>query len=171
MEVIRNQGMSANQRFFHGVVGNNFRMNNLSASILSAQLVRHEELLNKRSTIVSAYGEALRDVEEVQLQRTAPWATFTPWLFSILLSDSMKNHRSEITQHLLNLGIETRPFFIPAHTMPPYERFDGGRTPLDVGVKLSKKGMNLPTSSLMTCDDVSYVVTSLKQALYEAGKA
>lgn len=49
-------------------------------------------------------------------------------------------------------GIESRPFFLPVHNMPPYKECKHGN--LDVTEELSVKGINLPSSVSLTEDDV-----------------
>ena len=50
-------------------------------------------------------------------------------------------------------GIETRPFFYPIHEMPPY-RID---EKFGVAEKLSKKGINLPSSVALN-NDVTQII-------------
>jgi len=169
MKIIRNQGMNPNVRFQHDLLGNNFRLNNLSASLLCAQLERRVELVKKRQSVVDWYREKLADVAEVRQQPVADWATWTPWLYSVTLSTpNLVSKRSEILRYLAERDIETRPFFIPAHKMKPYRKFvtspDESKD-FAIGNKLSSSGFNLPTSSLMTLDDVNRVVEVLKEAL------
>jgi len=50
------------------------------------------------------------------------------------------------------------------HTLPPYrdERGAGG---YPVAESLAARGLNLPSSALLTRDDVEYVTTALRRAL------
>ena len=50
--------------------------------------------------------------------------------------------RDGLRKALRNEGIETRPVFHPAHTMPMYA---AGQTGLGVSVDLASRGLNLPS--------------------------
>jgi len=167
MSILRNQGMDPNRRFFHPVVGNNFRMNNLSAAVLSAQLQRADELRSKRSAVFESYDKEILQLVEVSRRPVSPWATMTPWLYSVVLSRKLRSQIADIMRNLELKGVETRPYFTPAHLMPPYTGFPR-RSGLRRGEELSTSGFNLPTSSLMSEADVSFVVKALKSAIRES---
>lgn len=165
MKIIRNQGMDPLERFNHIMIGNNFRLNNLSAAILSAQLRRRSELLSKRQAISNAYQESLSEVDGISFQPISEWATWTPWLFSIILNPRANRSVTEVATHLWSHGIETRPFFKPAHLMTPYRNFPGSQNELPNAVKLASGGMNLPTSSLMNENEVFRVAELVSELL------
>lgn len=166
MSILRNQGMDPHRRFFHPMVGNNFRMNNLSAAVLSAQLERADELRSKRNAIFDFYDHELLELEEVTRRPVSHWATMTPWLYSVLLNPKLRLRIPDMMRHLQESEVETRPFFTPAHLMPPYEDFPRS-SGLRRGIEISVSGFNLPTSSLMKKADVSFVVKALKAAIHK----
>lgn len=53
--------------------------------------------------------------------------------------------RDKLMINLAENGVETRRFFYPIHTMPPYSKYAGGDS-FDVADKLSSRGINLPSS-------------------------
>lgn len=161
--VIRNQGMNPNRRFEHNVVGNNFRLNNVSAAILAAQLQRREEILQKRQTIIDAYTELLSGTK-FELHQRASWATTTPWLFSLLMPKGTRVSRDLVLRRLESRGIETRPLFLPAHSMKPYKNFRRGSKKFTNSIELSERGFNLPTSSKMSTTEAEWVVAELMNA-------
>ena len=65
------------------------------------------------------------------------------WLFGIILDKRL--NRDKIILELLELGIETRPFFFSLHTMPPYLKYKASYN-LENSKKLSQNGLSLPTS-------------------------
>ena len=165
MKIIRNQGMDPNRRFFHPIVGNNFRLNNLSAAVLSAQLERSDTLLRKRLEVTEEYDKLIEKYSVPVIKRPkADWATLTPWLYSILLPSSVAPARARIMADLAEAGIETRPFFTSAHEMPPYAKYRKA-SGLDRGLQLSASGLNLPTSSLMGQEDIHKVVVQLRACI------
>jgi len=64
---------------------------------------------------------------------------------------------------LANGGVETRPFFIPLHTLPPYREASAGRGDnLPVTEDLGARGINLPTYTQLARDDVVVVAEAIR---------
>ena len=61
-------------------------------------------------------------------------------------------------------GIETRPFFIPIHTLPPYIDRRPTRSTCRSRCRLAASGLNLPTFSQMTDDQVDAVCEAIATA-------
>ena len=82
---------------------------------------RKYELVNCRRGIFARYSELLSGVSGVGLQPVAKWAEISPWLYCITVDEKNYGHtRDELMSYLLQNGVETRPFFIPVHTLPPF---------------------------------------------------
>jgi perosamine synthetase len=160
VKLLRGQGMDLNKRYYFPVIGYNYRMTNIAAAILCAQLFRLPEILFRRQLVCDRYREVLTSTSRIDFQPIQDWATWTPWLFTILLPS--ETARNSVASELLKLGIETRPLFIPIHTMPPYADIKIMQ-PLEFTNKISYSGLNLPTSSKMSTDTVDEISASLKQ--------
>jgi perosamine synthetase len=166
VKLLRGQGMDPDRQYFFPVIGYNYRMTNIAAAIACAQIARKDELMQKREVIFHAYRENLKGVPGIGLQPVATWAKPAPWLFSILVDEDLFGHsRQELMTILGERGVETRPFFIPIHTLPPYRgaahRKDAS---LPVTERLAATGLNLPTFSQMTMDEVDFVSETIIKA-------
>lgn len=158
-KLFRDQGMDSERRYFFPVVGYNYRITNLQAAILSAQIERVDEIFSLRISQAEEYTSLLLNVSNVSLQPKANWCSWSPWLFSIL-ANSVKE-RNQIMHHLETLGVETRPFFIPVHTLPPY-RLYSQPTPLAVSIELSNRGLNLPLGRHLTSGWIREIVDEIR---------
>jgi perosamine synthetase len=161
--LLRGQGMDPERRYYFPIVGYNYRLTNVAAALLCAQLERREQIMARRWSIFDQYSRGLADVDGITLQGTSPGSTRAPWLYSILVDPEGRTNREGIEQQLDRNGIETRPFFIPVHRMPPYA--DESQEPLPVTDRLGASGINLPTSSVMTADQVDRVIEAVRMAL------
>ncbi len=161
---LRGQGMDPKRRYFFPVTGYNFRLTNVACAFLCAQLERREQIVGRRRAIYALYRRLLADVPGVGLQPNAPWAQLSPWLFSLTIdSEHFGRTRDEVMAGLASAGIETRPFFIPLHTLPPFREGSRARGEnLPVTDRLATNGLNLPTFSTMTDDQVATVVEALR---------
>ena len=62
IRLLRNQGMTQQRRYWHPVIGYNYRLTNVQAAIGLAQVERLAELLSPHQQVASWYGEELRNV-------------------------------------------------------------------------------------------------------------
>jgi perosamine synthetase len=150
--------MSSSKRFWFDEVGNNFRLPNPLAAILLAQLERFEELFRSRAKIVETYTSAFEGQEKFELQVPVESSTTSPWLFSFQVASKSVDARERLMNHLEGQGVETRPYFYPAHSMPPYQDFR--LSPVFDSERLmdfSRRGLNLPTSSSMVPEQALWV--------------
>jgi perosamine synthetase len=163
---LRSQGVDPRRRYFFPITGYNYRLTNVASAMLCAQLERREEMLKRRFEIFALYRELLEKLPGISFQPIAPWAEPSPWLFCILVDEQQCAYsRDYLTDYLLRAGIETRPFFIPLHTLPPFREASRSRGDhLDITEKLAARGMNLPTYSSMSDEDVAAVAYAIRNA-------
>lgn len=166
MRQFRDQGMDRERRYYFPVVGYNYRMTNLQAAIALAQLQRKDELIANRLTLSSFYTQNLGGFPGITLQKVAPWASWSPWLFSLLLDS--REDRDGLMAHLEKIGIETRPFFIPIHELPPYLKSKKARS-LAVTQDVASRGVNIPTWSNMPQDTAHLVVEGISSFVQKKG--
>jgi perosamine synthetase len=164
IRTLRGQGMDPQRRYYFPVTGYNFRMTNVQAAMLCAQLERHETIIGQRKRVFSAYKEQLAGIPGIEFQPCAPWAEPAPWLFSIVVDAAAYGHtRDELAHLLAEDGIETRPFFVPLHTLPPFRGQSKARQEhLPVTNLLSEGGMNLPTYNALSLDDISMIADRIR---------
>jgi perosamine synthetase len=163
LRLIRGQGMDPSRRYFFPIVGHNFRMTNVCAALLCAQLERADEMLVNRRNIYSQYREELKNVPGIILQPIADWAEISPWLFSIVVDrEAFGMDAAGLMRELLVRGVDTRPFFIPIHTLPPYS--SGGYTgKLPVTDRLASSGVSLPTYSGLRETEVRFITSCISE--------
>ncbi len=163
---LKDHAMSHDRRYFHPEVGFNYRMTNLQAALGCAQLQRFPDLLQRKMNVLGMYRRALGD-SEIRLNTQHAGVEAVCWLVTALLPGSWtESSQRELTCTLREAGIDTRPFFVPLHELPPYAGCKlvsrGGQT---VSAALASRGICLPSSSRLTGDDVERVAASLRSAL------
>jgi perosamine synthetase len=158
LRLLRGQGMDPERRYWHPIIGFNYRMTNVAAALGLAQMERIDQLLQNRKQVAAWYNERLRHLPSLVLPVEAAGISNAFWMYSILTA----NHgcRQSLMADLAREGIETRPFFYPVHEFPMYQgcRSDNG---CPVARDLSYRGLSLPTSSYLQKQDIEAITREL----------
>ena len=164
IRTLRGQGMDPDRRYYFPVTGYNFRLTNVACAILCAQLERADSIIAKRQGIFDLYRKKLEGVSGVGFQPVAEWAEPAPWLFSIVIDPvAFGCNRDRLADYLREHGVDTRPFFIPLHTLPPFRDESVARGEhLPVTDALAASGINLPTHAFLSEDDITRVCNLIK---------
>lgn len=155
---LRDHAMSKKKFYFHPEIGFNYRMTNLQAAIGLAQFEKADHIIKKRSEISTLYSALLKGLPGIVLPPKERWAKSVCWLYSILVENGK---RDKLIQWLKRDGVETRPFFIPMHKMPPYK--SGGSFP--VSEHLSAAGINLPSFAGIKEKEIRYICGRIRKIL------
>ena len=147
LRTLRGQGVDPLRRYHFPVTGYNFRITNVACAILCAQLERRTELVRARLEIYRLYAGLLASIPGLGTQPIAPWARPAPWLYCVTVdAETFGLTRDQLIEHLSAEGIDSRPFFIPLHTLPPFREASRERDEkLPVTERVASVGLNLPT--------------------------
>ena len=159
----KGQGLAAGREYWHDVIGFNYRMTNICAAIGLAQLEQLEGFLARKRVLAERYRRNLAG-SGVSFHGEAPGTTHSYWMCSILVEH--QRQREPLRQHLAERGVETRPLFHPAHTMPIYAQ-PCQRHP--VAEDLGRRGINLPSWPGLEDRQVDFICEALLGFLALAG--
>lgn len=166
MSILRDHGMRKDKKYWHEIIGFNYRMTNLQAAIGIAQLAKIEDFIRRRKVMSANYIRLLKpliDDDLIELRVDMPWAEPVCWMFSILIGEEYKHKRDNLISVLKQRGIDSRPLFYPLSQMPPYK--NEGKFP--VSEDLSRRGISLPSSVKLTEEELERVVDALDSELRE----
>lgn len=165
LKALRGQGMDPQRRYYFPITGYNFRLTNIACAMLCAQLERCEQIIERRRQIFTVYREQLASIPGIEFQPIAPWAEPAPWLFCITVEkEAYGCSRDALMGVLEKAGIDTRPFFMALHHLPPFREEShrrGENLPVTDG--LSQSGINLPTYSQLSFDQIEYIGKIIKK--------
>jgi perosamine synthetase len=155
---LRDHGMSCDQRYWHPILGYNYRLTNLQAALGVGQMERADALLASKRRIAKTYSDGLKAVPGLTLPSEAPWAKNVYWLYSVLVDDEVFGcSRDDLVSSLKEQHIETRPVFRCLHTQPIYAT---GQV-FPVAERISATGLSLPSAVGMSLQDVSRVIKAI----------
>ncbi len=164
MRMIKGQGQDPKRRYWHPIIGFNYRMTNIQAALGLAQLERLDYFLAARDEIREQYEEALDGARGIRLPKRDPNGKTVCWLYSVLLEDCDRERRDQVILQMERRGIETRPFFYPVHTLPPYAELPGLADSSNAS-RLSACGLTLPTWVGMEPHHVTRIAEALTESL------
>jgi perosamine synthetase len=156
---LRDHAMDPRRRYYHPEVGFNYRMTNIQAAIGCAQLEQAEAILDRRKAIAAAYEAGLAGLPGLTRPPARPWAENVYWMYSVLVGPAFGRDRDAVREGLRARGVDSRTFFVPLHELPPH-RVDGA---FPVATDLSRRGINLPSGTGLTLDEIAAVCAALRE--------
>lgn len=159
-KLFRDHGMSTQKRYWHDVVGYNYRMTNLQAAVGFAQMEKIESIIQKKIDIAGEYEKNLSGNPNITLPPKNDWSKNVFWLYTILINiPKDRSFRDELLNHLNDFGIESRPVFYPIHEMPPYRT----NHQLPNTKIISENGISLPSFPSLTNDAIRKICSEIKK--------
>ena len=166
--VLRDHGMSKTRRYWHDVVGYNYRMTNLQAAIGLGQTERADELVGSKLSNAAAYLAGLDGETALTPMSVSPFGESSYWLFPVLVDADAVGRRDAVMESLASRGIQTRITFPSLHEMPAFEGCRGA-SDFPNSMAISARGLCLPNSPGMTSDDIAHVVHTLTDCFTTKG--
>lgn len=156
---LRDHGMSKAKRYWHDVVGFNYRMTNIQAAIGVAQLEKLDDIISKKRAVMSKYVKYFHGKKFIKYYSTDRNEEINSnWLFNIIFSFELDI--DELIVHLNGKQIDTRRIFYPLHLMPPYSQFRRSNK-MKKTCNASNQGICLPSSSNLSSKDLDRVISEI----------
>ncbi len=156
--MLRDHAMPPARRYWHDEVGFNYRMTNLQAAVGVAQMERVDEFIARKRAIAQQYQAQLADIPGITLPVERPGTTNVYWMVSILVEPPFPLDRDALIQALRARGVDSRPFFHPLDTLPPYY----SESPCPTALRLSRAGLNLPSFPRLRDDQIDYICAAIR---------
>ncbi|MCR0621929.1 dTDP-4-amino-4,6-dideoxygalactose transaminase [[Clostridium] innocuum] len=147
-------------------IGSSFLPSDLLAAILSAQMERYDEILEKRMNVWNTYYNGLECLEKEGLLRRPvlpEGIEHNAYMFCIVLPD--EDTRTKLINSLKEKGISSYICYVPLHSSPYGQKL--GYTPemLPVTEDLGKRILRLPLYVDMTIEGAEFVVETIKKVI------
>jgi len=155
----RGQGQSET-RFVHDILGFNYRLTNLQAALLVAQLEQLSKIQVLKESRYLNYKDLIESIGNPKLviQKTAENTTHSNWMFGIRVIGNPGYHVAE--KFFLDRDIETRPFFYPISS---HKHLRGSANNSPKASLLQKEIIILPSYPELTFREQQYVTSVLEE--------
>lgn len=158
MKFLRDHAMSAKKRYFHPEIGYNYRLTALQGAVGFGQMERFESIMAAKRRMATRYRQALAGVPGITLPPEQEGIRNSYWMYSVLVEPQYGMTRTALARQLTAEGIDSRPFFFPLHTMPPYR----SRKSFPVATRLARVGLSLPSASTIGDADIDKVAAAIR---------
>mgnify|MGYP003342770052 CR=1 FL=1 len=163
IRLLKNQGMTQQKRYWHPVIGYNYRLTNIQAAIGLAQVERLAEQLHRHRQVAACYREELDGVPGLTWQAEPEGTLHAWWQFVALVDEAFEPDRNALLDRLQAAGIDARRIYYPMHQQPIYSKAARGRA-FPVADRLSDRAVCLPTWAALPREDVRFVCRVLREA-------
>ena len=130
--------------FYHDMVGYNYRMPNLNAALLVAQLENLDSFINSKRKLAGIYEDFFNGTDYVFVKESIE-SKSNYWLNSIILQD--KNQRDLFLEDTNSQGIMTRPIWTLMNKLSMFEYAQCGD--LKNSEWLEDRVVNIPSSAIL----------------------
>jgi dTDP-4-amino-4,6-dideoxygalactose transaminase len=154
---LRNYGSS--KKYFNEVIGNNMRLDELQAALLSVKLKYLQSWTNQRKQLGKWYTELLADIPGLILPYTSEGATHVFHLYVI-----RTEKRDALQQYLAECNIGTMIHYpVPPHLQEAYKDLGFKVGDFPIAEELAKTSLSIPLWPGMTKDIIGAVADSIKK--------
>ena len=160
MRKIYNHGMTS-KRYWHDMVGYNYRLTNMQAALGCAQLEKADLIISNKKRMYRSYFDKLKDTSGIKVQKIESYVEPVMWVFAVEIDSKMfQGDRDFVMGKLKEKGIDTREGFYPFSVMPLYKAKS-----CPVAESISKNIIVLPSYTTISEEEINYVCSSLKSLL------
>lgn len=158
MSILRNVGQKPDspQRYHHIKLGYNYRMTNLCAAIGVAQLRKADKIIKKKRNIAARYKYNFINADIWKYINIPIPDNCNPnyWLVTIKMNSFVM--REGLMLFLEKNDIETRPAFLPMHSMVNLGKFYRVKE-MQISENFSSTCLNLPSYPEITKKQIDYI--------------
>ena len=142
-------------------------MTDIMASIGLAQLKRYDGLLARRKEIIEKYNNAFKEYEVQFLNHYDDNHSSTGHLYLLRLLNKDENYRNEFITKLAEQGIASNVHYKPLPMMTAYKELGFDIADYPEAYNMYKNEVTLPLHTLLTDEDVDYIIENVKKLLGE----
>ncbi len=160
VKVLREHGSKV--RYYHQVLGYNFRMTDMEAAIGTEQLKKLDKFNRKRQKNARILTEGLKDIKGIIVPKIKENRTHVFHQYTIRITKEFGKTRDEVAKILNENNIGTGIHYpLPIHKQPLYQKL-GYKDKLEVAEKLSQEVLSLPVHPEITRKDLNYIIDKIR---------
>ena len=140
-------------------------MTDIMAAIGLVQLKRYPEILNRRKEIIKMYDEGLEDEKVDILKHFSKDYTSSGHLYLVRLIGKNEEDRNNFIKMMAEKGISTNVHYKPLPMFTAYKNLGFNILDFKNAFNMYKNEVTLPLHTLLTNEEVNYVIKTFKECL------
>lgn len=158
LAMIANHGQT--ERYYHGRIGVNSRLDSLQAAILNVKLKHLDEYAGARRKAADYYDQAFAGVEELQTPVRKPDSSHVFHQYTLRVKNSQ---RDPLRKHLAEKSIPHNVYYpVPLYEQKAFSQLAGAVNFLPVTDMLCKEVISLPIHTEMNEEIQDYIVKAVR---------
>lgn len=151
----------------YDIVAPNYKCNmtDIMASLGLAQLRRYPDILKRRTKLIEKYDEQLRDLNVTSMNHFDDTYKSCGHLYLIRLNGKDETYRNDVIIKLANKGISVNVHYKPLPMHTAYKSLGFKIEDYPNAFNMYKNEITLPLHTLLTDEEVDYIVESLRKIL------
>lgn len=145
-------------------------MTDIMAAIGLVQLERYNSLLEKRRQIIEKYNDALKGLPVTVLRHFDEKNKSSGHLYLVRLNGKNEQDRNRLIELMAQKGVATNVHYKPLPMLTAYKNLGFDIKNFPNAYNMYKNEVTLPLHTLLTDDDVDYVINSFKDCLKAISK-
>ena len=155
---VRNLSFTSGRRFIHHELGWNYRLSSIQAALGISQMNRMDQNLVNRKTVALRYRKNLLNLPGIKWQKIeANGSKNVFWVNGLVFEENLYGNAEKVSASLLEIGIETRPFFYPLHLQPILGSYHFQNYTLPNTEYIAKQGLYLPGGNQLNLESVDNI--------------
>ncbi len=154
--------------FWNSEVAFKYKMSAVQAALGLAQIERVNELVARKRETFGWYQEELGGLAGVRWNAEPAGTRNAFWMTTAVIDPEYRIGNAALAARLALRGIDTRPFFHPLSSLPAYTARPEAARARERNVvarSIAGRGINLPSSALLTRGQVAEVAEAFRAAL------
>jgi dTDP-4-amino-4,6-dideoxygalactose transaminase len=148
------------KRYYHDLIGFNYRMTDLAASIGIVQLKKLLQFNEARKKNAAYLTQKIKSIEGLIVPEINPSHVFHQ--YTIRITKEFPLTRDKLSEILKESGIDNAIFYpVPIHQQKAYPEYHHLRYP--ISEKISKEVLSLPVHPSLTSEELGYIIRTIKE--------
>lgn len=153
----------------YDIVAPNYKCNmtDIMASLGLAQFRRYPEILSRRKQIIEKYDELFAGLDVTPLKHYTHDYSSCGHLYLLRLNGKNEKFRNEIITKMAEKGVSTNVHYKPLPMHSAYKNLNFKIEDYPNAFEMYKNEITLPLHTLLSDEDIAYIVNSLRNSLIE----
>ena len=140
-------------------------MTDISASVGLSQLARYDEILKRRRQIVKMYDEAFEGENFWKPVHISEESKSSCHLYLLRLNGKNEEERNKCIEKMAELGVATNVHYKPLPLLTAYKNLGFDISNYPQAYNMYKNEVTLPLHTLLTDEEVNYIIDSMKKSI------